>query len=82
MGNIYEKEMETGMYIQYIPSEHIWKVVEDMKDDIDISVSESLEKIGFGSIRRFITEGIYKGNMTNKKIDKIREGINKKRMDR
>ena len=82
MSNIYEKEIQDGMYIEYIPSEHIWKVVEDMKDEINKAVSDSFEKIGFSPIRRIIDKGKYKGNMTAATIVKIKTAVNKKRRGR
>ena len=80
MSNIYERELQDGMYIEYIPSEHIWKVVENMRDETNIAVSNSFEKIGFGPIRRFVDKGKYKGNMTIAKINRIKAAINSKRM--
>ena len=82
MSNIYERELQDGMYIEYIPSEHIWKVVEDMRDEMNIAVSKGLEKIGFGPISRIVDKGTYRGNMTAKKIDRIKTSVNKKRQSK
>ena len=71
----YERPIEDGMYIQYIPSEHVWKVVEDMKDETDKAVSKSLEKMGFGTLRRVVAKGEYQGRMTKTKIEKIKKSI-------
>ena len=73
--NVYERVIGKGAYIQYAPSEHIWKVVEDMKNETDKAVSKGLEKMGFGSLRRVVSKGKYRGNMTKAKIEEIKKEI-------